>query len=46
MVKVKSAGGVKTVDQLLEFLDAGIDRSGSSSTASILDEFISKYGSD
>ena len=45
-VKVKSAGGVKTLDQLLEFLDAGIDRSGSSSTASILDEFISKYGSD
>jgi deoxyribose-phosphate aldolase len=45
-VKVKSAGGVKSLDQLLEFLDAGIDRSGSSSTASILDEFISKYGND
>jgi deoxyribose-phosphate aldolase len=45
-VKVKSAGGVKSLDQLLEFLDAGIDRSGSSSTASILDEFISKYGSN
>ena len=45
-VKVKSAGGVKSLDQLLEFLDAGIDRSGSSSTASILDEFISKYGRD
>jgi deoxyribose-phosphate aldolase len=45
-VKVKSAGGVKTLEQLLEFLDAGIDRSGSSSTASILDEFISKYGRD
>lgn len=43
-VKVKSAGGVKSLDQLLEFLDAGIDRSGSSSTASILDEFIAKYG--
>jgi deoxyribose-phosphate aldolase len=45
-VKVKSAVGVKSLDQLLEFLDAGIDRSGSSSTASILDEFISKYGSN
>jgi deoxyribose-phosphate aldolase len=45
-IKVKSAGGVKSLDQLLEFLDAGIDRSGSSSTASILDEFISKYGRD
>ena len=45
-VKVKSAGGAKSLDQLLEFLDAGIDRSGSSSTASILDEFISKYGRD
>jgi deoxyribose-phosphate aldolase len=45
-VKVKSAGGVKTLEQLLEFMDAGIDRSGSSSTASILDEFISKYGRD
>lgn len=43
-VKVKSAGGVKSLDQLLEFLDAGIDRSGSSSTATILDEFIAKYG--
>jgi deoxyribose-phosphate aldolase len=43
-VKVKSAGGVKSLDQLLEFLDAGIDRSGSSSTASMLDEFIAKYG--
>lgn len=43
-VKVKSAGGVKTLDQLLEFLDAGIDRSGSSSTASILDDFIARYG--
>jgi deoxyribose-phosphate aldolase len=43
-VKVKSAGGVKTLGQLLEFLDAGIDRSGSSSTASILDEFIARYG--
>jgi deoxyribose-phosphate aldolase len=45
-VKVKSAGGVKSLDQLLEFLDAGIDRSGSSSTASILDEFIARYGRD
>jgi deoxyribose-phosphate aldolase len=43
-VKGKSAGGVKTLGQLLEFLDAGIDRSGSSSTASILDEFIARYG--
>jgi deoxyribose-phosphate aldolase len=43
-VKVKSAGGVKTLDRLLEFLDAGIDRSGSSSTASILDDFIARYG--
>ena len=45
-VKVKSAGGVKTLEQLLEFMDAGIDRSGSSSTATILDDFISKYGRD
>ena len=45
-VKVKSAGGVKSLDQLLEFLDAGLDRSGSSSTASILDEFIARYGRD
>ena len=45
-VKVKSAGGVKTLDQLLEFMDAGIDRSGSSSTATILDEFIHTFGRD
>ena len=43
---MKSAGGVKTLEQLLEFMDAGIDRSGSSSTATILDDFISKYGRD
>jgi len=27
-MKVKSAGGVKNLDMLLEFMDAGVDRSG------------------
>lgn len=37
-VKVKAAGGVRTVDDLLAFLAAGCDRIGTSSTAALLDE--------
>jgi deoxyribose-phosphate aldolase len=43
-VKVKSAGGIRTLDQLLEFMDAGVSRSGASTTAAILDEYIARYG--
>jgi len=43
-MKVKSAGGVKNLDMLLEFMDAGVDRSGASATAAMLDEFIARFG--
>jgi len=38
-VQVKAAGGIRTLDALLEALDAGITRSGATATAAILDEF-------
>lgn len=38
-VQVKAAGGVRTLDALLEAIDAGITRSGATATAAILDEF-------
>jgi deoxyribose-phosphate aldolase len=41
-LKVKSSGGVKTLEQLLDFMDAGVTRSGCSATEQVLEEFISK----
>jgi len=38
-VQVKAAGGIRTLDALLEAIDAGITRSGATATAAILDEF-------
>ncbi len=38
-VQVKAAGGVRTLDALLEVIDAGCTRSGATRTAEILDEF-------
>ncbi len=43
-MKVKSAGGVKNLDMLLEFMDAGVDRSGASATAAMLDEYLARFG--
>lgn len=43
-VKVKCAGGVRTLDALLEMREAGVDRSGATATAAILDEYRSRYG--
>jgi deoxyribose-phosphate aldolase len=45
-MKVKSAGGVKNLDMLLEFIDAGVTRSGASATAAMLDEFIERFGTN
>ena len=45
-MKVKSAGGVKNLDMLLEFMDAGVSRSGASATAAMLDEFIERFGAN
>ncbi len=41
-LKVKSSGGVKTLDQLLDYMDAGVTRSGCSATAAVLEEFLQK----
>ncbi|MEY4648333.1 MAG: hypothetical protein RL009_749 [Actinomycetota bacterium] len=41
-LKVKSSGGVKTLDQLIDFMDAGVSRSGCSATASVMSEFEQK----
>lgn len=43
-IKVKSAGGVRTLDTLFEFLDAGIERSGATTTAAMLDEYVARFG--
>ena len=45
-IKVKSAGGVRTLESLLEYMDAGVTRSGASATGAMLDEFVAKYGRD
>lgn len=41
-LKVKSSGGVKTLDQLIDYMDLGVTRSGCSATAAVLEEFIAK----
>jgi deoxyribose-phosphate aldolase len=38
-VRVKSAGGVRTLDALIDMVEAGIDRTGATATAAILDTF-------
>lgn len=38
-VQVKAAGGVRTLDALLDVVDTGATRCGATATASILDEF-------
>ena len=41
-LRVKASGGVRTLDQVVDFKDAGVSRCGSSSTAAILAEFDAK----
>jgi deoxyribose-phosphate aldolase len=38
-VQVKAAGGVRTLQALLEVIDAGVTRCGATATANILDDF-------
>ena len=38
-VKVKAAGGVRTLDALLEVMGVGADRCGATRTAEMLDEY-------
>lgn len=45
-VKVKSAGGVRTLDVLFEYLDAGISRTGATTTAQMLDEYQERFGAE
>jgi deoxyribose-phosphate aldolase len=42
-VKIKAAGGVRTLDQLLAVRDAGCCRCGATATASILDDAMQRY---
>lgn len=43
-VKVKSAGGVRTLDTFLAMREAGIDRTGATATATILDDYVDRFG--
>lgn len=38
-MKVKAAGGVRTLDALADVIDAGVSRCGATATAAILDDF-------
>lgn len=41
-LQVKASGGVRTLDQLIDMLEAGADRSGCSATEAVLTEFEAK----
>jgi deoxyribose-phosphate aldolase len=43
-VKVKAAGGVRTLDQLLAVHEAGCSRSGATATATIMEDAIRRFG--
>jgi deoxyribose-phosphate aldolase len=43
-VKVKAAGGVRTLDALIDCINAGIDRCGSTVTAVVLDDLAARQG--
>ncbi len=45
-VQVKAAGGVRTLDALLAVIDAGVTRCGATATATILEDFKKRQGSD
>lgn len=43
-VQVKAAGGVRTLDAILEVIDVGVTRVGATATATILDDFKKRQG--
>jgi deoxyribose-phosphate aldolase len=43
-VKVKAAGGVRTLDQLIAVQEAGCSRSGATATITILEDAIKRFG--
>jgi deoxyribose-phosphate aldolase len=45
-IKVKSAGGVRTLDALIDMLDAGVTRSGATTTSVMLEEYVTRFGRD
>jgi deoxyribose-phosphate aldolase len=45
-VKVKAAGGVRTLDGLIEVREAGCTRCGATATAAILDEAVKRFGQE
>lgn len=45
-LRVKASGGVRTLDQVIDFVEAGVSRCGSSSTEKILEDFTSKVPLD
>jgi deoxyribose-phosphate aldolase len=44
-VKIKAAGGIRTLDLLVEGLNAGMDRCGATATATIIDDLRARKGS-
>jgi deoxyribose-phosphate aldolase len=44
-VKIKAAGGIRTLDLLVEGLNAGMDRCGATATAVIIDDLRARQGS-
>ena len=44
-VRVKAAGGIRTLDLLVEGLNAGMDRCGATATAAIIDDLRARQGS-
>lgn len=45
-VQVKAAGGVRSLDALLEVIDVGVTRVGATATAAMLDEFRKRHNLD
>jgi len=43
-VKIKASGGIKTLDDALKMIELGAERVGTSSTISIMEEFIKRKG--
>ena len=43
-VKIKAAGGIRTLDLLIEGLNAGMDRCGATATAAIIDDLRERRG--
>ena len=44
-LKIKASGGISDAETAMKYLDIGVDRIGTSSGVSIMDELISKVAS-